>query len=265
MSPSLRRKILSALLRPSQVERVANRWRDLRSLAFPADLVRLAINYGSDKWGAHRYATRYQFHFSALRKKPVTLLEIGIGGYEDSASGGSSLRMWKRYFPKGRIYGIDIHDKSPHNGKRIRTLRGDQTDEAFLRQVICRIGAPDIIIDDGSHVNSHVLKSFEVLFPLLADGGIYVIEDVQTSYWPSFGGSSEKPDMPDTIMGSFKGLLHGLNHQEFERPGYTPTYFDRNIVAFHFYHNLIFIYKGVNNEGSNFIKDNRLLQVRGRR
>lgn len=95
----------------------------------------------------------------------------GIGGYDDPRAGGASLRMWRAYFPKSRIYGIDIHDKSGHDEKRIRTFRGDQTDRGFLEGVVREIGRPNIIIDDGSHLNAHVVATFEILFPLLADDG----------------------------------------------------------------------------------------------
>lgn len=220
---------------------------------FSKDLRRLAEIYGSDKWSHHWYCQHYQQHFAPLRKKRVVLLEIGIGGYGAAESGGRSLRMWRRYFRSGRIYGIDIADKSGHNEKRIQTFQGDQSDEEFLGKVIAEIGRPDIIIDDGSHLNVHVLKTFQTLFPLLADDGFYAVEDTQTSYWPDFGGSSEDLSFPSTSMNMLKTLVDGLNHAEFLIPGFTPSYFDRHIVAMHFYHNLVIVRKGLNDEGSSFI------------
>jgi len=221
------------------------------AILYSSNLCRLAQIYGSDKWGDHSYCPHYQRHFDPLRKKAITLLEIGIGGCDDPYEGGASLRLWKRYFSRGRIYGIDITDKSPHNENRIHTFKGDQSDENFLRRVIDEIGAPDIIVDDGSHFNKHVLKTFEVLFPLLGDNGIYVIEDTQTSYWPPFGGTSENLDDAPTSMCMLKKLVDGLNHAEYIRPGFIPSYYDKHIVAVHFYHNLVFVEKGLNDEGSN--------------
>jgi len=230
----------------------ARQWGYLKGFAaryfFPRNLRLLATLYGSDKWGQHWYAQHYERHFSSLRKKPIVLLEIGIGGYNDPHAGGASLRMWKSYFPKGRIYGVDIYDKSPLNDDRIRTFVGDQSDEKFLRQLISEIGRPNIVIDDGSHINTHVIKSFEVLFPLLANDGIYVIEDTGSSYWPGFGGSSEDLTSARTSMCMLKGLLDGLNHKEFMLRNYQPSYFDANIVSMHFYHNLVFCFKGQNLE-----------------
>ena len=123
----------------------------------------------------------------------------------------------------------------------------------------------DIIIDDGSHVNRDVIFTFNCLFPMLSANGIYVIEDTQTSYWPSrngrgYGGDSENLNNPNTIMGYFKSLIDGLNHAEYIRPGYEPAYFDKHILSMHFYHNLIFIYKGRNCEKSNMVRNNELAE-----
>lgn len=151
--------------------------------------------------------------------------------------------MWRTYFPKGRIYGIDIFDKSRHDERRIKTFKGSQADDVFLKQVLETTGTPDIIIDDGSHLNEHVIHTFKVLFPVLRDQGIYVIEDTQTSYWKRYGGSSEEFNRPDTSMGYLKSLTDGLNHTEFENRTEAPTYLEQHISEIHFYHNLVFIYK----------------------
>ena len=57
-------------------------------------------------------------------------------------------------------------------------------------------------------------------------------------------------------MPFFKSLVDGLNHKEFIIPGYKPTYYDQHIISIHFYHNLIFIYKGLNDEPSNLVVNN---------
>lgn len=220
---------------------------------FRRDLPRLAAIYGTDKWDAHWYAKHYARHFRHLRRKKITLLEIGVGGYEKPRDGGHSLRMWRRYFPNAQIVGLDYFDKSLHAEKRIRIYRGDQSDEKLLRQIVAEVGRPDIIIDDGSHINRHVIKSFEVLFPLLADDGIYAVEDTQTAYWPNLGGSSDDLIHASTSMCLLKSLADCLNHEEFIKPGYVPSYYDLNITGLHFYHNLVFIQKGRNQEGSNII------------
>jgi hypothetical protein len=221
------------------------------SLPFGFSLDKLAQIYKSDKWGKHYYTKHYRTHFKKYKFRRIKLFEIGIGGYHHSDMGGNSLRMWKSYFPLGRIYALDIYDKWFVNERRIKTFQGNQTDEDFLCKVMDQIGEPDIIIDDGSHVNGHVIKTFQVLFPRLKMGGIYVIEDTETSYWPGYGGDSELLTNPSTIMNYFKSLTDCLNHQEFVLKNYTPSYFDENICSIQFYHNLIFVFKGKNNESSN--------------
>jgi len=202
----------------------------------------LAMLYGSDKWGHHWYAEHYARHFGPLRRKRLRILEIGVGGYDDPAAGGASLRLWKSYFPRSHIYGIDVFDKSAVRERRLTTFQGSQADADFLREVAGRIGRLDIVIDDGSHRNEHVLESFRVLFPLLAPGGLYVVEDTQTSYWRRMGGDSIERNSPKTSMGFLKSLADGLNHAEFEID-HEPSYTDVHVAALHFYHNLVFVEK----------------------
>jgi len=216
----------------------------LYRLLIGSNLKALAMVNGTDKWTSHQYINPYLLHFAPIRKRRLNILEIGIGGYERPESGGGSLRMWRTYFPNSRIFGIDITDKSPHDEKRIKTFRGSQDDETFLAKVLDQTGPLDIVIDDGSHQCSHVIKTFNFLFSRMSETGCYVVEDTQTSYWPSFGGSNQDLDRPDTTMGYFKSLVDGVNYAD--RSDHEPSYFDTHISAFHFYHNMIFIEKQVN-------------------
>jgi len=256
------KQILKKILTPEQYNTLREIYfYQIKTRIYSNNLKELAIIYGSDKWNPHWYTPHYQRRFQSLRKKRLNILEIGVGEYGKPNKGGASLRMWKRYFPYSRIYSIDIYDKSALQEDRIAIFRGNQADEKFLKDIYQQIGSLDIVIDDGSHVNSHVITSFKALFPLLNDNGIYVVEDTQTSYWPKYGkeqygGDSDNLNNPTTIMGFFKSLSDGLNHAEFIRPGYSPNYFDKHIVSMHFYHNLIFIYKGHNDEGSNIVRNN---------
>jgi cephalosporin hydroxylase len=148
-------------------------------------LTQLAIKYGTDKWGPHFYTPVYHELFSKLRPHPIHLLEIGVGGYGVKTLGGSSLAMWAEYFPTGQITGVDNAEKHLDLNPRVTLYRGSQEDPEFLRRVCAEQGPFDIIIDDGSHLPKHVMMSFHALFPALNDGGIYVIEDIQTAFWPS--------------------------------------------------------------------------------
>jgi len=213
-------------------------------------LTELAQEFNTDKWGLHFYTPHYERHLRHLRGRSFTLLEIGVGGYAKQQRGGHSLRMWKWFFPKAQIIGLDIEDKSFVDAGRIRTVMGSQTDEAVLRRIIEEEGAPLVVIDDGSHVPADIIATFHLLFPLLPDGAVYAIEDTQTSYWPEWGGS-ESLDDPDTTMALVKRLVDGLNYEEFVDEDYQPTYADRHVVGVHCYHNLVIIEKGENAEGTN--------------
>ena len=220
------------------------------SLPFGYNLNKLAAIYKSDKNGKHAYTQHYHTHFRKFKFKRIKLFEIGAGGYHHLNEGGNSLRMWKRYFPFGQIVSLDIYDKSFVEERRIKIYQGSQTDEALLNRIVEERGVFDIIIDDGSHINEHIIQSFKILFPLLKTGGIYVIEDTETSYWPDYGGDSSDLSNTATAMNFFKNLTDCLNYQEFLKENYTPSYFDKYISSIQFYHNLIFIFKGLNNEMS---------------
>lgn len=251
------KEYLKKRLSISKKRRLRNAVNDIRALGFGRNLSALGSIYGTDKIQGHFYTTHYTTHLSRFKYKKINLLEIGVGGYEKPNVGGNSLRMWKRYFPFGKIYGLDIYDKSQLQENRIKIFKGSQVDKEFLHKVTSEIGELDIIIDDGSHINEHVIETFKILFPKLKDGGIYVIEDTQTSYWEDYGGDSEDLSNPKTIMNYFKMLTDSLNHQEFILDDYEQTYFDQKIISMHFYHNLIFIYKGDNDEKSNVVVNNQ--------
>lgn len=216
------------------------------------------MKYGTDKWGGHKYTPHYDSFFSKYRNEPIRFLEIGVGGGRHRDQGGASLRMWKEYFPRAQIVSIDIFDKSTQEEERIKIYQGDQSDEAFLEKVVAEAGPFDIIIDDGSHRNNHIIKSFEILFPKLKDDGIYAVEDLQSTYWPKKGGDSFNLNNKKTAMNFFKRLVDRLNYEEIDNPYYKPTYLDKHIVAMSFFHNMVFVQKGENDEGSNMVTQNRL-------
>lgn len=209
----------------------------------PGDLTSLAKIYKTDKWGRHFYTPIYEHWFRPLRYKRIRLLEIGVGGYDRPAVGGNSLRMWKRYFTEGLITGIDLYHKLALQENRIDIVQGDQSDANFLRALTRTKGPFDIIIDDGSHVQSHIIASFEALFPLMKSGGIYVIEDTQTSYWPKFEGSTSNMKTIPSSMNYFIHRVHGVNRVEWLEDNPPTDIPDQGIASISFYHNLIVITK----------------------
>ena len=143
-------------------------------------LSRLATLYGTDKFGYHDYTPVYHALLSGLTGRPLRMLEIGVGGYGDADRGGESLEMWRDFFPHGQITGIDIQKKRLDLGPRVAILQGSQVDPNFLAGVAAERGPFDIILDDGSHRNEHVIETFRLLWPGLVPGGHYIVEDVQT-------------------------------------------------------------------------------------
>ncbi len=138
------------------------------------------------KW--HHYIPLYDRYFGRFRRKPVRMLEIGV-------KDGGSLQMWRRYLgPEAIIFGVDIDKKcAALNGLFAQVRIGSQNDAAFMASVIDEMGGVDIVLDDGSHQMDHIKASLEVLFPLMSEGGVYMIEDLHAAYWSGHGGGLDAP------------------------------------------------------------------------
>ena len=219
----------------------------------------VALVNGTDKICGHFYTPRYEHHLKKYQHKRLIFLEIGVGGYSDPLKGGESIRMWSQWFthPETVIIGIDICPKNiVINDNRVHLLQGSQIDKQFLENVIQTYGRPHIIVDDGSHLPGHVIETFEYLYPMLLDGGTYLIEDTQTSYWKDFENKSESRwatlNSDDPTHSYFKNLVQCINYSEIPSPS-EPTSLDLSVVGLHFYHNLIIIDKDVNLEMSNCV------------
>lgn len=140
------------------------------------NLDQLFLREGADKSSAgHGYVKTYEELFAPIREKVSCLLEIGI--YQ-----GASIRAWLEYFPNALIIGIDCEPQYLHGSDRYWWFKGRQEDPFFLGDVLGKIPQPEIIIDDGSHMPAHQIASFTRLWPALAPGGLYAIEDCQAWY-----------------------------------------------------------------------------------
>lgn len=169
----------------------------------------IALEAGTDKSSAfHDYTQIYSQYFHELKDKPLTFLEIGI--YK-----GNSVKLWEKYFPVADLHFIDITPrKIEYNSTRSHYHFLDQTDALVLTDLGNSIGPFDIIIDDGGHTMVQQITSFKALFPFIKSGGIYVIEDLHTSYWSAYGGvGSEKNPIggPGTTMGFLQDLVDSVN------------------------------------------------------
>jgi hypothetical protein len=208
-----------------------NRIKRGLGLAVASNLDALALLWGTDKSpGYHGYTRHYARYLRARRRSVECVLEIGIGDGVDPQGGGSSLRMWRSYFPHATIYGIDLYEKWLDNEARITALKADQSDPEALGRAVNGCPPFDLVVDDGSHVGLDVITTFEVLFPRVRPGGYYGIEDLETSYLPDYGGGP--PGAPNTAAALAKQLLDDVN--------IGP----RPIAAVHAYPGLVLIEKG---------------------
>ncbi len=142
-----------------------------------SDLDVIGIKHHTDKCCMiHNYLGKYEFFLQCFRNQPIRLLELGIFR-------GASLRMWQEYFPRAEIFGVDIREGcSQYEDERIHIMQADLSDVDAVMQL--KDIRPQIIIDDASHIVSHQLLALFTLFDALPSGGIYILEDLETSLNP---------------------------------------------------------------------------------
>jgi hypothetical protein len=130
---------------------------------------------GSDKFHHHGYHRFYPHHLDRFRDTDGNLVEIGLDE-------GKSLQLWRAYLPQAFLHGVDVGMEL--QGDRWIVHRCDQSDPSQLAQLTARIGSAFAVIDDGSHIPEHQLLTFNLLFDqLLQPGGVYILEDIEVSYW----------------------------------------------------------------------------------
>jgi hypothetical protein len=189
------------------------------------------------KW--KHYFPIYERHFKEFVYKPVTLIEIGCGQ-------GGSLQMWKQYLgPHARIVGIDINPQCRRFAEdQIEIHIGAQQDATFLQRVIDQVGIPDIVVDDGSHVMSHLVATFDFLYPKMLKNGVYLVEDLHTAYWEEYEGGLRKPA---NFIEICKNLIDELN-ADHSRGALPPTEFTKSTAAMHFYDSVVVFERGANTQ-----------------
>lgn len=175
------------------------------------------------------------FHPTPPSGRPVRMLEIGV-------SKGGSLKLWRDYFgPDAILFGIDIDPACAafdgEGGNRVRI--GSQADPAFLKAVAAEMGGIDIVLDDGSHIAAHQRASFDVLFPLLREGGIYMVEDLHTAYWREFGGGYESRD---SFIAVLKQLVDDMHHW-YHRGGERVTAAAGMVAGIHVHDSVVIVEK----------------------
>ncbi|MGH9338790.1 MAG: hypothetical protein ACRD1R_04180 [Acidobacteriota bacterium] len=167
------------------------------------ELSRLALGRTDKAMDVHGFTELYEHLFYPLKDDSIRICEIGVAY-------GGSLTMWRDYFPKAEVYGIDIFDfdLSHLDTARIHTFIADQADRDDLRSFIEAHGREgfDIILDDGGHRMDQQQVSLGYLFKSVKPGGYYVIEDVHTSLadrYKDFGVSEDSTDTTLIMINEF--------------------------------------------------------------
>ncbi len=171
--------LLALFYKPLHASELFNEYHYLDSLAIKAE---------ADKGSFyHNYTEVYARYFSHLREQPIKFLEIGI--YK-----GASVKLWEDYFKHADLHFIDItFQYVQYYSPRSHYHLCNQENPADLQRFLLETGGDfDVIIDDGGHTMNQQITSFAVLFPHLKSGGMYIIEDLHTSYWPGWGQNTGK-------------------------------------------------------------------------
>lgn len=183
------------------------------------------------KW--EHYFEIYHQHLSAFRNNSPVVLEFGV-------SHGGSLQMWKHYFGKGsQIYGVDINPGCKEvEEEGISVLIGSQDDQNFLKSLTMLVPKPDIIIDDGGHTMNQQKSTFQILFPHLQNGGVYICEDTNTSYKVQYGGGYLRRGTFIEYIKSKIDDLHGFHLRKQNGRG-KASFLTTNLKAMHVYDNIV--------------------------
>lgn len=212
---------------------------------------------GTDKLWRHGYHHYYEKELAPYRDiDGLRILEIG-------ADSGISLGAWMDYFKnpesvQGVAYKVDANaakkkacEIMPDACERLQIYSLDQSDVNALANMVQQNPAGwDIIIDDGSHLPQHQLISFQRLWPNIRPGGLYVIEDIETSYvdkgsvyaYPLHAGVGVDP--PFSAVEQFKRLVDVVNRKHFGHPELTVfDGADKDVAGVNFGDGLIFVQK----------------------
>lgn len=162
-------------------------------------LALLCDKYGSDKgeiktdghpywWKSHTYTDFYSQLFDHCRDNVKFVFECGLGTNNTEVKSnmsitgkpGASLRVWRDYFPKAKVIGVDIDKGCLFTEERIKTHYMDQTDPQSIKQLFSQYKQKfDFMVDDGLHEYDAGRILFENSIDRLSDNGIYIIEDVK--------------------------------------------------------------------------------------
>ena len=197
------------------------------------------------KW--EHYPEIYENHFERFRGTECVVLEIGV-------SHGGSMQLWREYFgPRSRIIGIDnnpICKNFEIDGVEIYI--GSQSDRDFLQLLKRKLPKIDVLIDDGGHYMDMQIATFEELYPHVAKDGVYLCEDVHTSYIDEYGGGLNKSSSFIEYTKRLIDQLHAFHSRDKEV--FAPDKFTRSTNSIHFYDSIIAIEKKMRPKRADWIR-----------
>ena len=211
---------------------VGDDWKRLASNPLFAYFASNRAGRPLDKW-VH-YLPIYEQHLERYRNRAVRVLEIGV--YR-----GGGLDLLAHFLgPDAVLIGVDIDPGAVHAvaGRYVVEL-GDQEDPEFLRSVAERHGPFDIVLDDGGHRMRQQIVAVETLFPILADGGTYLVEDSHTSYWPEYAD----PAGP-TFISWLKDRIDDLHAYHFSTAEDLAAPWQTSLAGLHLYDSVAVLEKG---------------------
>lgn len=182
------------------------------------------------------YFEVYDRHFARWRGQPVNVLEFGV-------SQGGSLQMWRDYFgPQVRLFGVDINPECRRfEEEGVSIFIGDQGDCSFLRSLAAQLPQIDILIDDGGHTMIQQIATFEELFGKISPHGVYLCEDIHTSYWRRWGGGVRRRGSFVEYAKRWVDDLHAWHSKEPSKLAVGD--FTRSAHSVHFYDSIVVVEK----------------------
>ena len=183
------------------------------------------------------YFDIYERFFAPFKDKEINFLELGVRL-------GKSLRVWREYFTKANISGVDINPASAHQdtpGCIVEIC--SQDDVAKLDEISQKARGWDIIVDDASHLNVLTAESFKILWKHVRPKGMYIIEDLMVSYgdlshlpkdWnfvDMHPGNPPRNNDRGILNDIFFGIIRDLDRAK------------GNVRALHFFHQIVIIEK----------------------
>ena len=197
----------------------------------------------------HRLAAKYLHffeiydrHFQKYRNTECVIVEIGIWK-------GGALQMWKDYFgSKAQIVGIDVEESTlQYKEEQIKIEIGSQSDREFWKKFKENYPKVDILIDDGGHTMEQQIITFEEMFEHISEEGVYLCEDLHTSYWDDYGGGYKNPASFIEYSKNFIDYINAWYNESIFKNNY-PCY-THTMHSLHYYDSVLVIEKRKMKEG----------------